>query len=69
MATKDQLQDSSRKPPIKIDHEFVVAEDELEGVWSSAILQGSASMYNGDSLFDLENSEKLEEFKSLDNTC
>ena len=32
MATKDQLQDSSRKPPIKIDHEFVAAEDELEGV-------------------------------------
>ena len=32
MATKDQLQDSSRKPPIKINHEFVAAEDELEGV-------------------------------------
>ena len=69
MATKDQLQDSSRKPPIKIDHEFVAEEDKLEGVWSSAIFQGSAIMYNGHSLFDLENSEKLEEFKSLDNTC
>ena len=69
MATKDQLQDSSRKPPIKIDHEFVAAEDELEGVWSSAIFQGSTIMYNGHSLFDPENSEKLEEFKSLDNTC
>ena len=31
MARKDKPQDSSRKPPIKIDHEFVAAEDELEG--------------------------------------
>ena len=30
-ATKDQPQDSPRKPPIKIDHEFVSAEDELKG--------------------------------------
>ena len=28
---KDKPYDSSRKPPIKIDHEVVVAEDELEG--------------------------------------
>ena len=29
MARKDKPKDSSRKPPIKIDHEFVAAEDEL----------------------------------------
>ena len=69
MARKDKPQDSSRKPPIKIHHEFVAAEDELEGFWSSAIFQGSPILYDGHSLFDLENSEKLEEFKSLDNTC
>ena len=28
MARKDKPQDSSRKPPIKIDHEFVAAEDD-----------------------------------------
>ena len=34
---------------------------ELEGFWSSAILQGSPDkiMYDEHSLFDLENSEKL----------
>ena len=34
---------------------------ELEGFWSSAIFQGSPDkiMYDGHSLFDLENSEKL----------
>ena len=68
MARKEKPQDSSRKPPIKIDHEFV-ATKELEGFWSSAIFQGSPILYDGHSLFDLENSEKLEEFKSLDNTC
>ena len=31
--------------------------------------KGAQIMYDGHSLFDLENSEKLEEFKSLDNTC
>ena len=53
--------DSSRKPPIKIDHEVVAAEDELEGIWWSAIFQGSPDkiMYDGHSLFDLENLEKL----------
>ena len=53
--------DSSRKPFIKIDHEVVVAEDELESFWSSVIFQGSPDkiMYDGHSLFDLENSEKL----------
>ena len=58
---KDQPQDSSRKPPIKKDHEVVAAEDELEGFWWSAIFQGSPDkiMYDGHSLFDLENLEKL----------
>ena len=60
---KDKPQDSSRKSPLKIDHEVVAADDrdELEGFWSGAIFQGSAGkiMYDGHSLFDLENSEKL----------
>ena len=58
---KDKPQDSSRKSPLKIDHEVVAADDELEGFWSGAIFQGSAGkiMYGGHSLFDLENSEKL----------
>ena len=58
---KDKPYDSSRKPPIKIDHEFVSADDELEGFWSSAIFQVRPGkiMYDGHSLFDLENSEQL----------
>ena len=28
---KDKPQDSSRNPPIKVDHEVVAEEDELEG--------------------------------------
>ena len=58
---KDKRYDSSRKPPNKIDHEVVAAEDELEGIWWSAIFQGSPDkiMYDGHSLFDLENLEKL----------
>ena len=59
--TKDKPQDSSRKPPIKIDHEVVDAEDDFEGFWWSAIFQGSPDkiMYDGHRLFDLENLEKL----------
>ena len=58
---KDKPQDSSRKSPLNIDHEVVAADDDLEGFWSGAIFQGSAGeiMYDGHSLFDLENSEKL----------
>ena len=58
---KDKPYDSSRKPPIKIDHEVVAAEDEVEGFWWSAIFQGSPDriMYDGHSLFDLENLGKL----------
>ena len=58
---KDKPQDSSRKSPLKIDHEVVAADDELEGFWSGAIFQGSVGkiMYDGHSLFDMENSEKL----------
>ena len=54
---EDKPWDSSRKPPIKIDHEIFAAEDELEGFWWSAIIQGSPDkiMYDGHSLFDLEN--------------
>ena len=44
----------SKKPSIKIDHEFVAAEDEL---WSSAVFQGSPIMYDGHRLFYLENPE------------
>ena len=58
---KDIPYDSSRNPPIKINHEVVAEEDELEGFLSSAIFQGSSGMimYDGHSLFGLENSEKL----------
>ena len=61
VTTRKDNYDSSRKPPIKIDHEVIAAGDELEGFWSSAIFQGSPDkiMYDEHSLFDLENSEKL----------
>ena len=53
---RDKPPDSSRKPPIKIDHEVVVADDELKGFWSSGIFQGRPGkiIYDGHSLFDLE---------------
>ena len=58
---KEKSLDSSRNPPINIDHEVVAEEDELEGFWSRAIFQGSSDkiMYDGLSFFGLENSEKL----------
>ena len=39
---KNKPWDSSREPPIKIDYEVVAPEDELEGLGSSVIFQGSA---------------------------
>ena len=40
---------------MKIDHEAIAAEDELEGFWSSAFVQGSPLkiMYDGQSLLDV----------------
>ena len=51
---KEKPKDSSKlnHPLVKIDHEVVAAEDELERFWSSAIFQGSPDkiLYDGHSL-------------------
>lgn len=49
-----------------LKNEVAGAEDELEDFWSGAIFQGSPHkiMYDGQSLFDRENSEKFKELKS-----
>ena len=63
MTRKDKPYDSSRKSPLKIDHEVVAADDELElGFWSGEFFQGSA----GKIIYDWSGKFREAQGKSLD---